>query len=72
MAQDEHISDAITELMERGNSCDSVKAVRGELFFHLASVWDVVSESGEASAEIAEIRAEQCRERARALLGRIA
>lgn len=71
MADANTVSDAITELMQRGNSCEAVRAVRGETFFHLAEVWEAVSVGGDAAAELAETRARQCRERGRSLLGRV-
>lgn len=72
MADAQTVSQAVTSLLAKGGIAESVLAVRGEMFFHLAVVYDLV---GRAEPEVAEQAAEEaarCRAQGRALLGGVA
>ncbi|MDA3649834.1 hypothetical protein LZ318_35200 [Saccharopolyspora indica] len=76
MAEVHVVSTALSELL--ASSGDVVRMVRGEMFFHLAQVLDLVVEAATSlggEAEFVErLRAysQQCREQGRAILGEVA
>lgn len=72
VADADTVSRALTSLLAKGGIAESVIAVRGEMFFHLAVVYDLV---GRASPEVAEQAGEEaarCREMGRSMLGGVA
>lgn len=72
MAEPHVISLAISDLLQRQNAGEVVKAVRGEFFFHQAQTYDLMAESGGPVAEQARAEADRCRQQGRLLLGRVA
>ncbi len=72
MADAHTVTEALTSLLAKGGVAESVIAVRGEMFFHLAVMYDVL---GRASPEVADQAAEEaarCRAQGRAMLGGVA
>lgn len=70
---------AISELLRRGNGCEAVTATRGEFFFHMAAMLDLVAVVlGELLGEHAELtvrareHAARYREHGTAILGPLA
>jgi hypothetical protein len=73
MKADVHIvSDVITELLNRGNACQVLRAARGEFFLHHAYTLDLIAADGGPVAERARDEAQRYRDRGRAILEAIA
>ncbi|MGW1682350.1 hypothetical protein [Saccharopolyspora sp. NPDC002376] len=72
------VTTALSELLKRGNGCEAVTAVRGEMFFHFAVVLELLADwltdlgGDEVLRERVMRHAQRYREQGRAILGGVA
>lgn len=72
MADVHVISEAVSELLGKEGVPEVARAVRGEMFFHLAEGYELLARSGPEVAREARQEAARCRQVGRSMLGGVA